>query len=43
MSIELREKDAIEKILGVSFVNEELYREAFTHRSYLNEHKKTPD
>lgn len=40
MSIELREKDAIEKILGVSFVNEELYREAFTHRSYLNEHKK---
>ena len=27
-------------ILGVEFTNEELYREAFTHRSYINEHKK---
>jgi ribonuclease-3 len=40
MSIELRDKAALEKILDVEFKNDELYREAFTHRSYLNEHKK---
>jgi ribonuclease-3 len=40
MSIELKDKAAIEKILGVSFKDDDLYREAFTHRSYLNEHKK---
>lgn len=40
MSIILRNKETIEKILEVNFIDEELYREAFTHRSYLNEHKK---
>lgn len=40
MSIVLKDKAVIEKILGVSFKNDDLYREAFTHRSYLNEHKK---
>ena len=29
------------EILGVTFVNIELLLQAFTHRSYLNEHKKT--
>ncbi len=40
MTIVLRDKTEIEKILGLEFGNEELYREAFTHRSYINEHKK---
>ena len=40
MSITLRGQDEIQKILGVEFDNVDLYREAFTHRSYLNEHKK---
>lgn len=40
MSITLRGQDEIQKILGIEFDNIDLYREAFTHRSYLNEHKK---
>ncbi|MCC7543515.1 ribonuclease III [bacterium] len=40
MSITLRGQDEIQKILQVEFDNVDLYREAFTHRSYLNEHKK---
>ncbi len=40
MSIELRNQAEIEKILGLTFGNVDVYREAFTHRSYLNEHKK---
>jgi len=40
MSIALRNQAEIETILGVTFKNVEIYREAFTHRSYLNEHKK---
>jgi len=40
MSITLRGQDEIQKILQVEFGNVDLYREAFTHRSYLNEHKK---
>lgn len=38
--ITLKEQPTIEKILGIEFGDAELYREAFTHRSYLNEHKK---
>ncbi len=30
-----------EKRVGVSFTNTELLRQAFTHRSYLNEHKSS--
>ncbi len=40
MSITLRNQAEIEQILGITFKNPDLYREAFTHRSYLNEHKK---
>lgn len=40
MTITLRDRAAIEAILELKFDNEELYREAFTHRSYINEHKK---
>lgn len=40
MSIVLKDRAQIEKILGIEFKNEDYYREAFTHRSYLNEHKK---
>lgn len=34
-------KEAIEKIIGVSFKSEELIKTACTHRSYLNEHRST--
>ncbi|MEI7818519.1 MAG: ribonuclease III [bacterium] len=40
MTITLRHQAEIEQILGLEFTNMDLYREAFTHRSYLNEHKK---
>lgn len=40
MTIALRDRADIEKILGLEFGNEDIYREAFTHRSYINEHKK---
>lgn len=32
-------QDKIEKILQIKFKNEELLTEAFTHRSFLNEHR----
>ena len=38
--ITLKDQSAIQEILGVEFGDTDLYREAFTHRSYLNEHKK---
>lgn len=34
-------QDFAQKILGITFDNIELLVTAFTHRSYLNEHKKT--
>lgn len=33
--------ESIEKILGVAFENKELLKQAFVHRSYLNENKDT--
>ena len=30
-----------EKIIGITFTNKELLKQAFTHRSYLNEHRDT--
>ncbi len=40
MTITLKNQAEIEKIMGVSFQDVDLYREALTHRSYLNEHRK---
>ena len=34
------DQSKIEKILGVSFANETLIKTAFTHRSYINEHRR---
>ena len=35
----MENKKSVEDILGVRFENEELLKEALTHRSYLNEHR----
>ncbi|HEY4517556.1 MAG TPA: ribonuclease III [Candidatus Paceibacterota bacterium] len=35
-----KELSDFEKIIGVSFKNKDLLKQAFVHRSYLNEHKK---
>lgn len=32
------DKDKLEQILGLTITNEQLFKTAFTHRSYLNEH-----
>ncbi len=34
-------KEKIEAILGVTFKNDDLLKTAYTHRSYLNEHRRT--
>lgn len=35
------DKDKVEAIIGVKFVNDDLLKTAYTHRSYLNEHRRT--
>lgn len=32
--------EEFEKVIGVSFINKQLLRDALTHRSYVNEHKE---
>ncbi|MFO0862335.1 MAG: ribonuclease III [Candidatus Saccharibacteria bacterium] len=34
-------KEKVEAVLGVTFENEDLLKTAYTHRSYLNEHRRT--
>ncbi len=34
-------KEKIEAILGVTFESNDLLKTAYTHRSYLNEHRRT--
>lgn len=34
-------KEKVEAILGVTFTNADLLKTAYTHRSYLNEHRRT--
>ncbi|MBI4021868.1 MAG: ribonuclease III [Candidatus Andersenbacteria bacterium] len=35
----MKDLSAFEKIIGISFANKDLLRQAFVHRSYLNENK----
>lgn len=37
---EMNKIEEFEKIIGISFVNKELLKDALTHRSYVNEHKE---
>lgn len=38
--IETNKIEEFEKIIGVTFVNKQLLKDALTHRSYVNEHKE---
>ena len=37
---EMNKIEEFEKIIGITFVNKELLKDALTHRSYINKHKK---
>lgn len=38
----MQHKDKLEEMLGVKIKDEDLFTSAFTHRSYLNEHRSFP-